>query len=123
MKILSADRFMNPEDGTEMVEKAYVRYEAEVNKMADAYISDENRYKCILNIQKGDEADILQNRLDEIKYVAPWSEQFWYLFIRAVQNSIRSPISTFARFVIVLFVMLLGLALFYQVFYNDSFTE
>jgi len=115
MKIMSADRFMNPEDGSKMLEKAFMRYESEIEKMALSYNSNENKDKCDMNLLKTSDSDKLQNNLDEIKYVAPWCDQFWYLFVRAIQNTLRSPISTLARFVIVLFVMLLGLALYYQV--------
>jgi len=116
MKILSADRFMNPNDGEEAFDKAYGRYEAEINKMAAAYNSHENKYKCIVNVISGTDADKLTDHLDEIKYIAPWFEQFWFLFVRAFTNNLRCPASTLTRYFTVLFTMLLGLALFYNVF-------
>jgi hypothetical protein len=128
MKILSVESFLGPE-GLRGLETARVRHSKAIVEMAEHYHSPNNLLKCTSSERlffTGDVETVSEWRTDldgititELRYMAPFSRQFWYLLKRATLNNLRGIEGTIGRFLIVTFLMLIGLALYYDV-QNDE---
>eukprot|EP01022_Parablepharisma_sp_SALTPOND_P003818 TRINITY_DN1157_c0_g1_i1.p2 TRINITY_DN1157_c0_g1~~TRINITY_DN1157_c0_g1_i1.p2 ORF type:complete len:267 (+),score=7.01 TRINITY_DN1157_c0_g1_i1:1098-1898(+) len=129
MKILSVENFLKLEDGPEALELASKRYEEAIIEMVRSYEDPGNLLKCmkwvILYVGNTEDADsnrtlLTEQKLAELKYVAPWGTQFWHLLKRATTNNIRSPLATITRFCVIMFLMVVGLGLYYDVMTNST---
>ena len=115
MKMLSAENFMHPNDTGDVMGKASKRYLACVEELHTYYESDENAFKCKVDEVAPEVTRLTEEKLAQIKYVAPWCTQFFALLKRASLNTIRSPQATVVRYITTVFVMIMGTALYYQI--------
>ena len=115
MKTLSAENFIDKNDTDNVMENARKRYKECVANMHAQYEDPENELKCDMDSVAPGLTPLTDAKLAEIKYVAPWMTQLWWLLRRASISTIRSPFATFLRYLVAIFVMLMGTLIYYQI--------